>query len=354
MSYKAIEDWKKPEHKFGRTVTEQEMVDRTHQAWPYLFNAQGEYHEPELIDEIIVGALDIHLHGAPLGNWLKGRPPMEETCIQASQAGMKALVFKDHNTMCNNCAIIIQNFLKKMQKDAAAKGEVFTPVEVFGGLTLNETVGGINPKAVKVALGYGRCKEIWLPSLDAGYQQEAMGRTGGLYVANGAELTKEMIEVLDVMADYNNNTKGDVVALSTCHVSNEEKFAILDYVNKKGMNIKVIMDHVTQEMTLLTREEALEMIDKGAYLEFAETSCIEWPAMLGWIINYDYSMYLIKELLKERGPEQLVLITDAGQPNHEPVPGLKNFVRTLWAQGVSREHIEIMLKDVPAMLIGLD
>lgn len=348
---KATEDWAKM--KFGRVITEGELKNRTHPAWPYIYFNPGQPVEKEKVDNLLKGALDLHLHGAPLGGWLPGRPTMVQTCIDASKAGMKALVFKDHNTMVNNCAIIIQDFLTRMQKDAAAKGEVFTPVQVYGGITLNDTVGGMNAKAVEVCLGYGRCKEVWLPSLSAGHQRQAMGLDGGIWVADGDDLTPEMIKVLEVMADYNNNRKNDVVALSTCHVSNEEKVAILKYVKKKGMNVKCIMDHVTQEMTIITLEEAKEMIDLGGYLEYSATAMVPWPGMQDWILAFDYSFNLIKDLIKERGSSQMILTTDAGQPGHEPVPSWSNYIRTCLAQGISERDLEVMIKEVPAMLIGI-
>jgi len=348
---KAMEEWKKK--KFGRVITEEELARRTSPVWPYKYFKPGTPVDPKKVDELLRGVSDIHVHGAPLGGWLAGRPTMVETCIEASEAEMKALVFKDHNTMTNNCASIIQDFLGKMKKEKAIKGELFSPVEVYGGITLNNTVGGMNPRAVEVALGYGRCKEIWLPSLDARHQCEAMGTSGGLSMTEGGDLIPELKKILDMMADYNKNSTGDRTALSACHVSNEEKFAILDYVNKKGMDIAVIMDHVTQELTMLNPVEAKEMIDKGAYLEFAECSCTPWPGMQDWIIAFDYSFALIKELIKEKGPDHIVLITDAGQPGNKPVPGWKMFIKTLLSQGVSEADIKIMAKDVPAKLLGL-
>ncbi len=348
---KALDDWTKM--KYGRAITEEELAKRTSPVWPYKYFNPGTPVDPAKVDEILKGCIDVHIHGAPLGAWLAGRPTMVETCIEASEAGMKALVFKDHNTMTNNCATIIQDFLGRMQKERAAEGEVFTPVEVYGGITLNHTVGGMNAKAVEVALGYGRCKEVWLPSLDARHQVNAMGLEGGIQVADGATLTPEMIKILELLADYNKNSKGDRCALSGCHVSNEEKVAILDYINAKGMDVDVLMDHVTQELTIVTPQEAREMIDKGGYLEFAECSCVPWPGMQDWIIAFDYSFNLIKELIKEKGPDHLVLITDAGQPGNNPVPGWKSFIKTLLAQGISEADINVMAKEVPARLIGL-
>ena len=135
--------------------------------------------------------------------------------------------------MVNNCAIIVQDFLDRMAKDKAAQGIDFTPVQVYGGITLNNSVGGMNTRAVQVALDYGRCKEIWLPSLDAAHQKEAMGRSGGIRVSDcKGTLTQEMMDILDIMAEYNANAKGDRVVLSACHVSNEEKFDILRYMSR--------------------------------------------------------------------------------------------------------------------------
>ncbi|MBN2570262.1 MAG: hypothetical protein JXB42_12605, partial [Deltaproteobacteria bacterium] len=128
-------------------------------------------------------------------------------------------------------------------------------------------------------------------------------------------------------------------------------FAILKYIKKNDINVKVLMDHVTQEMTILTPQEAREMIDLGGYLEFAECSCIPWPGMADWIVAYDYSFNLIKELIKEKGPDNLVLITDAGQPGNKPVPGWKMFIKYCLGQGISEEMINVMAKEVPAKLI---
>ena len=351
---KAIEEWKT--HPFGRVITEKEIHERAHPAWPYQYFNPGLPVEPEKIDEIMKGGIDVHIHGAPLGGWLPGRPTMVQTCIDASKAGMKALVFKDHHTMTNNVATVIQDFLDRMAADLTARGEEsFTPVQVFGGTVLNYAVGGMNIEAVKTALDYDRCKEIWLPSLDAAHQKEAQGYDPAPYIRVSdcaGTLTPEMIEILEIMAEYNDNAAGERVVLSACHVSNEEKFDILDYINRKGLDVKVLMDHVTQEMTVVTPDEAKQMIDMGGYLEFAECSCVPWPGMFDWVVAVEYSFNLIKELIKEKGTDNLVLITDAGQPGNEPIPGWKNFIKTLLAQGVSESEINAMLKEVPAMLLG--
>ena len=65
---KAMDDWaKKP---FGRVITEEELRRRTHPAWPYNYFDPGLPVDPEKVDEILKGCIDVHIHGAPLGSWL--------------------------------------------------------------------------------------------------------------------------------------------------------------------------------------------------------------------------------------------------------------------------------------------
>ncbi|HIY83198.1 MAG TPA: hypothetical protein H9823_05050, partial [Candidatus Rubneribacter avistercoris] len=243
---KAIDDWKtKP---YGRVMDDQEMRKRSHHAHPYCVFDPGAPVDMDKVEDLLAGGIDVHIHGAPLAGKLYGRPRMVDTCIAASKVGMKALVFKDHNTMTNNAATVIQELLDLYVAEKAKEGiETFTPVQVFGGITLNYQVGGMNKLAVEAALNTGRCKEIWLPSMNAAHQHEAIALPDkpadpGIRVSDcKGTLTPEMIEILEVMAEYNDNTKGERVVLSACHVSNEEKFDILDYINRKGLDVKVLM-----------------------------------------------------------------------------------------------------------------
>lgn len=350
---KALQEWKKK--KFGRILTEEELSRRTSKVWAYKYFDPGRPVTSSEIEELREGVIDIHLHGAPLGTFLAGRPSMVQTSIEASEAGMKALVFKDHNTMTNNCAIIIQEMLQNLKEEREKNEgeETFTPVQVYGGIVLNSTIGGLNPTSVEAALAYDRCKTVWLPSLDAWHQRAAEGEEGGIKIADeDEELKPEMEKILEIIANYNKESD-DRCALGACHISNEEKFALLDYIEEIGLDVDVIIDHVTQELTVATPEEAKKMIDKGAYLQFCKCSSIPWDAMKDWVILYKYTMDLIKELIDTKGVENLLLASDAGQPAHKPVEAWWHFIRALLSEGIDEEDINAMAKRVPAKLIGL-
>ncbi len=339
--------------KFGAVLSEEELLKRASPVWPYKYFKPGRPVDPERVRSLLEGLVDIHMHGAPAGAWLAGRPTIVSTCVEASENKISALVVKDHNTMTNNLAIVINDLLARLQKERELRGEAFEPVKVYGGLVLNDPVGGMNMAAVKTALGYGQCVEIWLPSVNSRFQHEAMETAGGIEVSVNGEPTADMKSLLDILADYNENAEGERCALGACHVSNREKFDILRYIKKRGMDVDVVIDHVTQELTIATEDECLEMLELGAYLQFAETSCVPWPGMQDWIINFDYSFYLLKSLLWKKGPEHLMLASDSGQPGHEFVPGWKSFLRTLLAQGISEENIRVMSTEVPKRVTGI-
>ena len=344
----------------GAVIDEDEIKRRGSAVWPYVHFKPGTPVDPAEIDKLMNGLVDIHVHGAPAGGWLAGRPTVVHTTMEASKEKVGALVFKDHNTMTNNFSQMINESFDIIKKQKEALGEEFTPTKLYGGIVLNFPVGGLNPDAGSTCLGYGDCVEVWLPSTSARYQLDKIAEErgvknerGGVYVSENHELLPEMKVILDMIADYNNNSEGKRCALAACHVSNEEKFDVLHYIKKKGMDVDVVIDHITQELTIATEEECLEMIELGAYLEFAETSCVPWTGMQDWIINFDFSFNLIKSLINKKGTDHLLLCSDSGQPSHEFVPGWRSFLKTLLAQGVAFDDIKVMSCDIPKKLTGI-
>jgi len=177
--------------KFGVVLTDEEIKRRASAVWPYQIFEPGRPVEPEEVSELLEGIVDIHTHGAPAGSWLAGRPTVVQTTIEASKNKVGAIVFKDHYTMTNNYAQIINEMLQKLSVEKSLSGEEFVPTKIYGGIVLNNAVGGMNMDAVNTALGYGQCVEVWLPSLNSAYQCSAMGKSGGIIVSeNGVPTPK--------------------------------------------------------------------------------------------------------------------------------------------------------------------
>jgi len=93
----------------------------------------------------LVGAIDLHVHSAP------DVRPRKMTALElagaAKAAGMRGLLLKNHQTATTGVAATLR--------------EVVPGLAVFGGLVLNDAVGGWNPEAVDAALKMNAA-EIWI------------------------------------------------------------------------------------------------------------------------------------------------------------------------------------------------
>src|ERR1700746_2634409 len=110
----------------------------------------------------MTGAVDLHCHPYPD---LFPRLADDFYIVRAARdAGMKAIVLKCHHENTVSRAYLVQRVLP------GTRG--------LGGVVLNYYVGGINAAAVEAALRLGG-KEVWMPTVDAGYHAQVHGGTGG-------------------------------------------------------------------------------------------------------------------------------------------------------------------------------
>ncbi len=140
---------------------------------------------------LVAGAIDIHVHAFP-----DSRPRALDGIDAARFAkarGMRAIVLKNHYEPTASLAYIVRK---------AVPG-----IEVFGGIDLNLTVGGINPAAVEymtqVTGGYGRF--VWIPTFDAENQARFSDerRPFVSVSGNGGALLPAVKDVIALIAKHN-------------------------------------------------------------------------------------------------------------------------------------------------------
>jgi predicted metal-dependent TIM-barrel fold hydrolase len=108
--------------------------------------------------------------------------------------------------------------------------------------------------------------------------------------------------------------------------------------------------HANQELTLLTVEEALELVGRKAWIQIAIISMLGTPlAAPGWVVNYHHSI----ELLKAVGPDRVILCTDAGQTGAKPVKYFKNGVWSLLTRDIGSDIVVKISRDNPMKVLGL-
>ena len=136
------------------------------------------------VDRLMEGALDIHVHCAPDPR-VERRGSAIDIARQASEFGMRGLVFKSHEYPTSPMAY--------------TASQVVTDVTLIGGVALGVEVGGLNPMAVEsTAMMGGRV--VWMPTFSARAHRQHKGLNGGIYLLDGhGRLVPEVFAVLEVI-----------------------------------------------------------------------------------------------------------------------------------------------------------
>jgi Family of unknown function (DUF6282) len=219
---------------------------------------------------------------------------------------------------------------------------------VYGGIVLNRYVGYINPAAVEAALRLGG-KEVWMPTIDAGYHAQVFGSTGaydtqqgglggeGIWVTDeSGRLNAEVEEVCKLVAEHD-------AILSTAHLSPKEIVALVARARELGV-AKICVTHPFFKVPNLDIPTLEEVVRLGGMPEFGY--CTVSPA---W---QHASPDKIVEAISRVGASRCLLVSDAGQ-RHNPLPSeaLRIFAQTLFEKGVGQADIQTMISSNPADLL---
>ncbi len=284
----------------------------------------------------IAGAIDFHVHSAPD---VFGRSVSDfEIAEIAANAGMRALVLKNHVTSTAARAFLVN--------------QVVPNIQLFGGITLNRAVGGINPDAVEwmFRMQGGRGKVVWLPTFDADHHLKTFKEPGeGLKVAEGGKVLPETEAVLKVIAREN-------LVLNTGHVSPEETLAVIQKARELGVN-NIVITHAMADVPGLSIAQLKEAAQMGAYIELVYLNHLMGPnAQLAWMRHWkQVSTEDMAKAIKEIGAEHFLLSTDLGQTgNPIHTDGYKAMIAGLKNAGITQAQLDMMMKTNPAKLLGLN
>jgi hypothetical protein len=271
------------------------------------------------------GVVDIHVHCDP--DSMPRSIDAIDIAKLARSRGLRALVLKNHYEPTASLAYLVR-------KEVPG-------IEVFGGIALNRTVGGINPAAVermtRVKGGWGRV--VWMPTFDAENQvRYAKENRPYVPVSKNGELLPEVKEVLAIIAK-------NKLTLATGHSSPEENLLLIRAAKSAGI-ARIVVTHAMLPPVKMTIAQMQQAAKLGAYLEFV------YNALIGPNKAFDFAEYAAA--LRAVGPEHCILSSDLGQAGNPLHPdGLAAFFQGLRDQGFSEQTIEKMAKTNPAKLLGL-
>jgi hypothetical protein len=271
------------------------------------------------------GAVDIHVHSLPDD---RARSVDAVGVARLAQSrGMRAIVLKNHFESTAGPAFLVRT--------------VVPGIEVFGGIDLNRTVGGINPAAVehmvKVTGGWGRF--VWMPTFDAENQVRFSKEDRPFVsVARSGALLPEVVQVIALIAKHN-------LVLATGHSAPEEGLLLLAEGRRQGVT-RMVVTHAMNDPVSMTLAQMRRAADSGAYIEFVGGSMRDAGA--------DARVARFADAIRALGPERCVLSSDLGQANNPlPPDGFGAFLVALRAKGVSEAEVGRMSRENPARLLGL-
>lgn len=224
---------------------------------------------------------------------------------------------------------------------AALLQEQFPQLNIVGGITLNRSVGGLNPSAVeRTAQASG--KLLWFPTLDAhAYQRfqhhsdpaADLSRYIPICDENG-RLLPAALDVLNVAAQYR-------MVVGTGHIGPSEGMALVQEGHRKGCTM--ILTHADNPADQYSIEQQLEAVRLGAMVEHS------------FFTTY-YGRTPIDEIARQIravGCENVILTTDFGQPKSPFFDeGMAQYARLLLENGFTPDELRQMMCQNPWRIIS--
>jgi microsomal dipeptidase-like Zn-dependent dipeptidase len=282
------------------------------------------------------GVIDMHVHPDPdvFGRSLTD----SELATIARRKGMRGIVIKNHVVTTNDRAALV------MQQVPG--------IEVWGGIVLNKSVGGVNPAAVEWMhrMSGGRGKVVWLPTFDSDKHVKTLvdKNQSGIVVAPNGQVTPELEEVLKIIA------REDLI-LATGHIGADEVVAVVKRSKELGVK-NILITHGLTNIPGLSWEQAKQVAAMGAYIEICYLQFMTGPsAQYKWMTHWEkVDATVVAKAVQEIGADHLVLSTDLGQQGMmTPPDGVENEIAAVKAAGVSQADVDKMMKKNPAKLLGL-
>ena len=278
------------------------------------------------IDRLLQGSIDIHAHYDP-DPFAARKVDALQGAQMARAAGMRAIVLKNHQYGTAPLAAIVS--------------EAVPDIAVFGSICLNVEAGGLNPDIVETAAKL-EAKVVWMPTQSSNYDyMHNKFRTGGISIIDDkGKLLPSVERILDIAKKY-----GMVVA--TGHLPVNEAFVLVESAVSKGL-AKIVATHALgwKVDTYFTVAQQRRMAEMGALVEY----CFVTTLPEGGLNPKD-----MVAAIKAVGAHRCILSTDLGQANNPaPVEGMKLMIASMLNNGLTEKEVEVMVKENPARLLGLN
>ena len=274
---------------------------------------------------LLQGAYDMHIHTAP--DVTPRKCDDLELAQRLQKAGMAGCAIKSHYMDTSGRAALLQ--------------KLYPELTFAGGITLNRSLGGVNPDAVE-RTGQMGGKMLWFPTLEARAYQGFHHRDDGtdlsrfLTVLNeDGKLLPQAVEVLEAAAQYH-------MVVGTGHLGAEEGLALVREARRMD-GLQMVLTHADNPADQYTLEQQQEAVRMGAMVEHCY-----------FTTYYDrVSAQEIARQIRGVGAENVILSTDFGQVKSPySDEGILGYLEVLATQGITEDELRLMTCTNPKRLIG--
>lgn len=294
--------------------------------------------EAERIESLLVGAVDLHCHSGP--SVMPRDLDHIEALQQASAAGLRAVLFKDHYYSVTPTVRLLEKYYGELG------------VTMLSGVPLNNTSGGLNKYAVEHGVTLG-ANIVWMPTFSAANHIRHDHRHRSLATTNEM-LQPQMLSIVDDMGRLKDEVKvildqiaaADIV-LSAGHSHISEIWPLFEEAKARGVNRRLVQ-HPTFVVGANLKDIA-ELAADGAWIE--HSICMFDPASK---YNF-YDTETLRGLISAGTVERTILGSDLGQiDNPMPVDGFRAVIKQCIDLGHSDDEIRAMVGGNAVALVGLD
>lgn len=292
-----------------------------------------EYQPPsERAREIVRGGYDTHVHVAP--DVMARRIDDSGLAARCADVGLAGFVLKSH-------------YVPTAERAAVVRRNV-PGAEALGAITLNASVGGLNPVAVEIAARLDT-RVVWLPTVDSANQRASRatdppGAKPAMWAALQDDLRSRGMEppAVPVVGDDGRPLPATLgilrliaqhgMTLATGHLAAAEIVAVVEAAHEAGVR-EIVVTHPEFTSQRLPVDLQRRLAEQGALLE----RCFTTPhtGKVSWRQWFD--------AIRAVGPEHSVLSSDLGQPFNPPVEdGLALLADRLLAEGFTDAEIRTM------------
>jgi hypothetical protein len=272
------------------------------------------------LPDFLRGAVDLHVHSTP--DVVPRRLDDMDLARESAAGGFSALLLKN-------------DFVPTMDR-AYLVNKIVPGITLYGGIVLNDSIGGFNVAAVQAALDLG-ARAVWMPTKSAHNHRLHHGGHGGLTVFDAhGELRHHVKDILIVLAHSN-------AMLATGHLSPEEGAAVIRYAYMQGVR-RLVVTHPEWGPTRYPIDIQRDLARYGAMFErcYAPTSARAASAPVDAIAN----------AVSDVGVDSTVLASDLGHPDGPSlIEGMSQFAAQLRAAGFTEDELHQMMVANPAHLL---